>query len=69
MEGSVSEGELERLRQAVKRLLEGQREALGVIEQAVEDQEYSPQETLAEVQDILEGAHVDAQTILEEGGV
>jgi hypothetical protein len=69
MEGSVSEGELERLRQAVKRLLEGHREALGVIEQAVEDQEYSPQETLAEVQDILEGAQEDAQTILEEGGV
>jgi hypothetical protein len=68
MEGSMSEGELDRLRRAVERLMAGHREALGVIDQEVEDQESSAQETLAEVQDILSGAYEDAQTILEEGG-
>jgi hypothetical protein len=66
--GSMSEGELDRLRRAVERLMNGHREALGVIDQEVEDQETSAQETLAEVQDILSGASDDAQTILEEGG-
>jgi hypothetical protein len=49
--------------------MNGQREALGVIDQEVEDQESSAQETLAEVQDILSGAYDDARTILggEEG--
>jgi hypothetical protein len=66
---SVSEGELERLRRALERLMSGQREALGVIDREVEDQESSAQQqTLAEVQDILSGAYEDAQTILEEGG-
>jgi hypothetical protein len=67
--GSMSEGELERLRRALERLMSGQREALGVIEREVEDQESSAQETLAEVQDILSGAYDDARTILggEEG--
>jgi hypothetical protein len=65
----VSEGELERLRRALERLMSGQREALGVIDREVEDQESSAQQqTLAEVQDILSGAYEDAQTILEEGG-
>ena len=64
----MSEGELDWLRRAVERLMNGQREALGVIDQEVEDQESSTQETLAEVQDILSGAYEDAQTILEEGG-
>jgi hypothetical protein len=67
--GSMSEGELERLRRALERLMSGQREALGVIDREVEDQESSAQQqTLAEVQDILSGAYEDAQTILEEGG-
>ena len=65
--GGVSEGELEPLRRALERLMSGQREALGVIDREVEDQESSAQETLAEVQDILSGAYEDAQTILEEG--
>ena len=64
----MSEGEHERLRRALERLMSGQREALGVIDREVEDQESSAQETLAEVQDILSGAYEDAQTILEEGG-
>ena len=68
MKSGMSEGELERLRRALERLMSGQREALGVIDQEVEDQESSAQETLAEVQDILSGAYEDAQTILEEGG-
>ena len=73
MEGSVSEEEHARLRRALKRLLDGHREALGVIDQEVESQEVedpepSAEETLAEVQDILTGAIEDAQTILKEGG-
>jgi len=66
----VSEGELYRLRRALERLMDGHREALEVIDQEVEDQESSAQETLAEVQDILSGAQEDARTILggEEGG-
>ena len=69
MEGSVSEVELERLRRALRRLMDGHREALGVIDQEVEDQESSAQEALAEVQDILSGAYEDARSILsdEEG--
>ena len=66
----MSEGELYRLRRALERLMDGHREALGVMDRQVEDRESSAQETLAEVQDILSGAHEDAQTILggEEGG-
>jgi hypothetical protein len=72
MGGGVSEGELDRLRRGLKRLMAGHREALGVIDrevedQEVEDQESSAQETLAEVQDILSGAYEDARSILEEG--
>ena len=64
----MSEGELDRLRRVVERLMAGHREALGVIDQEALDQESSAQETLAEVQDILSGAYEDARTILEEGG-
>ena len=66
----MSEGELDRLQRAVERLMAGQREALGVIDQEVEDQETFAQETLAAVQDILSGAYEDARTILgiAEGG-
>jgi len=65
----MNEGERDQLRRAVERLIIGQREALGVIDREVEDQESSAQETLAEVQDILSGAYDDARTILggEEG--
>ena len=66
----MSEEEPDRLRRALRRLMDGHREALGVIDQEVEDQESSAQETLAEVQDILSGAYEDARSILggEEGG-
>jgi hypothetical protein len=66
----MREGELDRLQRAVERLMAGQREALGVIDQEVEDQETFAQETLAEVQGILSGAYEDARTILgiNEGG-
>ncbi len=64
----MSEGELGRLRRVVERLMAGHREALGIIDQEVEDRESSAQETLAEVQDILSGAYEDARTILGEGG-
>ncbi len=67
----MSEGELDRLQRALRRLMAGQREALGVIEQQVEEQEtFAQEETLAEVQDILSGAYEDARTILgiDEGG-
>ena len=66
----MSEGELERLRRALKRLMDGHREALGVVDREVEDLESSAEETLAEVQDILSGAQEDALTILggKEGG-
>jgi hypothetical protein len=63
----MSEGELDRLRRAIERLMAGHREALGVIDREVEDLESSAEETLAEVQDILSGALEDARTILEEG--
>jgi HPt (histidine-containing phosphotransfer) domain-containing protein len=66
----MSEGELDRLQRAVERLMAGQREALGVIEQQIEEQETFAQETLPEVQEILSGAYEDARTILgiDEGG-
>ena len=71
MEGSMSEGELERLRRALKRLMDGQREALEAIEQAFEQSKegFEQETTLVDVQDILSGAHEDARTILgrEEG--
>jgi len=60
----MSEGELDRRQRAVERLMAGQREALGVIDQKAEDQEASAQETLAGVQDILSGAYEDARAIL-----
>ena len=64
----MSDGELYRLQRAVERLTAGHREALGLIDQEVDDRESSAQETLAEVQDIMSGALEDARSILEEGG-
>lgn len=70
----MNETENDRLRRAVERLMDGQREALDVLEQALEGAygeaegpgEYGPDEnTLAELQDILAGASSDASAILE----
>jgi hypothetical protein len=64
----MSEGELERLRRALERLLNGQREALEAVERALEESEGFEQETtLVDVQDILQGAHEDARDILDGG--
>ena len=60
----MNEGELDRLRRAVERLINGQREALEAIEQAFEEREGIEQETLVDLQDILEGAYEDARSIL-----
>jgi hypothetical protein len=66
MESSMSEGELDRLRRAVERLMNGQKEALEVIAQAFEESEGIEQDKLVDVQDILEGAYEDAQNILDD---
>jgi hypothetical protein len=66
MERSVSEAELERLGRAVQRLMNGQKEALEVIAQALEESEGIEQDKLVDVQDILEGAYEDAQNILDD---
>jgi hypothetical protein len=66
MERSVSEAELERLGRAVQRLMNGQKEALEVIAQALEGSEGIEQDKLVDVQDILEGAYEDAQNILDD---
>jgi len=62
----MSEAELDRLRLAVERLMNGQKEALEVIAQALEESEGIEQDKLVDVQDILEGAYEDAQNILDD---
>jgi hypothetical protein len=59
----VSETESERLRQAVERLMDGQREALEVLRRAL-DGEASAEGALEDLEDILEGAQDDARAIL-----
>jgi len=63
MEGSMSEEELERLRRAVRRLLDGQQEALEVLRQALEE-DAPAEDALGDLEDILEGALEDAHAIL-----
>ena len=60
----MSEGELDRLRRAVERLMNGQQEVLQAIEQAFEKSEEIEQGTLVDLQDILEGTYEDARNIL-----
>jgi hypothetical protein len=61
----MSEGELQRLRRALQRLMDGHQEALEAIERALKETENFEQETtLVDLQDILEGAYEDAQNIL-----
>ena len=63
MEGGVSEGELERLRRAVERLMEGQREALEVLRRAL-DEGMPSEDALADLEDILQGSLEDARAVL-----
>jgi hypothetical protein len=60
--------ESERLRLAVERLLDGQREALEVLRRTL-DGEAPAEEALEDLEDILQGALEDARAILgtEEG--
>jgi hypothetical protein len=65
----VSGAESERLRLAVERLLDGQREALEVLRRAL-DEGTPSEDVLADLEDILQGALEDARAILgteEEG--
>jgi hypothetical protein len=67
---AVSEQEVERLRRAVKRLMDGQQEALDAIGQLLEGRDTLTEEALVDLEDILEGTSEDARSILEadEGG-
>jgi hypothetical protein len=58
------------LRQAVRRLMEGQREALGIVRGVLEaGEDARTDDALADLQDVLEGTLEDAQADLgiEEG--
>jgi hypothetical protein len=59
----VNEVENERLRRAVGRLMGGNREALEVLRQTL-DEEGSVEDALGDLEDILEGALEDARAIL-----
>jgi hypothetical protein len=64
----VNGTESERLRLAVERLLDGQREALEVLRRAL-DEGTPSEDVLADLEDILQGALEDARAVLgtEEG--
>lgn len=69
MEDGMSEGELDGLRRAVERLMDGQREALEVLRRAL-DGEAPAEEALQELEGALEDVLEDARAILgteEEG--
>ena len=59
----MSETESERLRRAVGRLVDGQREALEVTRQAL-DGETPAEDALEDLEDILEGSLEDARAML-----
>jgi hypothetical protein len=59
----VSGAESERLRLAVERLLDGQREALEVLRRAL-DEGTPSEDALADLEDILQGSLEDARAIL-----
>jgi hypothetical protein len=64
LEGSVNEPEQQRLRRAVRRLLDGQREGLEVTRRALDAGTPSEDALLADLEDILEGSLEDARAIL-----
>lgn len=59
----MNETENERLRGAVERLMDGQREALEVLRQALDD-DVPTEDTLGDLEDILVGASEDVRAIL-----
>jgi hypothetical protein len=59
----VNETEQQRLRLAVERLMDGQREALEVTRRAL-DSEAPAEDALGDLEDILEGALDDARAVL-----
>jgi hypothetical protein len=64
----VSEIENDRLRRAVERLMEGQQEALEILRQALEGADAPTNDTLGDLEDILEGAYEDTRFILGRDG-
>jgi hypothetical protein len=61
----VSEAEDFRLRRAVRRLMEGQREALDIVRGVLEDGEDArTDDALADLQDVLEGTLEDVRADL-----
>ena len=60
----VSGAEGERLRRAVERLLDGQREALEVIRRALDEGAAPAEDALGDLEDILEGSLEDARAVL-----
>ena len=63
----MNETEQQRLRQALGRLVDGQREALEVVRQAL-DGETPAEEALQDLEDILEGSLEDVRSILGTEG-
>ncbi len=65
----MNETENDRLRRAVERLMDGQREALQVLRQTLDD-DVPTGDALGDLEDILVGASEDARAILgiDEGG-
>ena len=65
----MNDTENDRLRRAVVRLMDGQREALEVLRQTLDD-DVPTEDALGDLEDILVGASEDARTILgiDEGG-
>lgn len=66
----MSEAEQARLRQAVRRLMEGQREAFDIVRGALEaGEDARTDDVLADLQDVLEGTLEDVRADLgiEEG--
>jgi hypothetical protein len=65
----VNETEKRRLRRALERLVDGQREALEAVRQALDAESAPSEDVLAALEDILEGSLEDARSILgtEEG--
>ena len=59
----MHETEQQRLRRAVERLMEGQREALEVTRRAL-DEGTPAEDALADLEDILEGSLEDARAML-----